>query len=617
MSLLLSLKHASLKNSNICILDDANWQIHRGQRFALIGRNGAGKSTLLQVIIGQISLDKGEVQTQKGLRIASLPQDLTQSFGATIFEDIFYRLKQQGGIAPEIKVNDFVIYPKKIELSPMLHDEPMLLSFAQRCSELCQVMQLDFGSAWSGLSGGMRRRVALVAAILAEPDLLLLDEPTNHLDIEAIIWLERFLLNFKGAVVFVTHDRYFLKAVANHIVALESGLLKQYNESYEAYLNQREAELAAVENENSRLKHKLAAEEHWLHRGVTARRARNQGRLNALLELRKTIAQRKQEMGFAGHWNPQLVRSGRVMLTAEHLHFSYANQVLLEDFSFMLMRGDKLGIVGPNGCGKTTLARLLLGELKPQSGEIKYTNTLQPIYFDQLQKQLNLQRSLMDNIADGAEYVETPQGKVHIAGYLKDFLFMPEQLQRPVHTLSGGEKQRLMLAKCLTQQGNLMVFDEPSNDLDLESLEQLAAMLVNYAGTFILISHDRALIEDVVTRLIVWEAPGRFKEILPSEWRPGEINNNDTVERPVEKAMPKSREEKSSLSYTEQKELLKLPDDIAKLEAKIEILHEKMAQEDFYQQSIDVRNQTMAHLKELEAKLETLFFRWEYLEQQK
>ena len=614
MSLLLSLQHASLKHTNLSILDDANWQIHQGQRFALIGRNGAGKSTLLQVIAGEVGLDKGLVQTQKGLRIASLPQDLSHSYGQSVFEDIFYRVQKQGGLISGIKWSDFIVESRALKLQPAFHDEPLLLTFVERCNELCQVMQLELDALWSALSGGMKRRVALVAAVLTQPDLLLLDEPTNHLDIQAIIWLEQYLLHFKGAIVFVTHDRYFLKAVANHIVALESGILRQYNEDYESYLNARAAELAAFENENNRLRHKLAAEEHWLHRGVTARRARNQGRLNALLELRKTVALRQQDMGFAGQWNPKLIRSGRVILTAEHMHFSFANQVMVDDFSFMLMRGDKLGIVGPNGCGKTTLARLLLGELQPQSGQVKYTTTLQPIYFDQLQKQLQLNQTLMANIADGAEYVEGPQGKVHVAGYLKDFLFMPDQLQRPVHTLSGGERQRLMLAKCLTQQGNLMVFDEPSNDLDLESLEQLAAMLVNYSGTFILISHDRALIEDVVTRLIVWEAPGQFKEILPSEWQP-QVSYSSVTPSVSEVAAVQAP--KSSLSYAEQKELLKLPDDISKLEVRMDKLHDEMASHDFYLQSEDFKAKKIQELKQIEAKLEALFLRWEYLEQNK
>lgn len=612
MSLLLSLQNAVLKHANQVILDQANWQIHRGQRFALIGRNGAGKSTLLQVISGFISLDKGNVQLQKGLRIAGLPQDVTSSLGKTVFEDIFFRTQQQSGLSKEIKLSDFHIHENKIELSAIHHDEPLLLMFVAQCNELCQVMQLHLKDAYNSLSGGMKRRVALVAAILANPDLIILDEPTNHLDIQAITWLENYLKAFKGAVVFVTHDRYFLKAVANHIVALEFGVLRQYNENYESYLNQRAAELAAVENENSRLKHKLAAEEHWLHRGVTARRARNQGRLNALLALRKTIAERQKNIGMPGQWNPQVIRSGRVLLTAEHLNFAYQQKTIVKDFSFILMRGDKLGIVGPNGCGKTTLARMLLGEIKPDSGSIKYTNTLSPIYFDQLQKQLDVNQTLMHNIANGAEYVEGPEGKVHVAGYLKDFLFDASQLQRPVHTLSGGERQRLMLAKCLTQQGNLMVFDEPSNDLDLESLEQLASMLVNYQGTFILISHDRALIEDVVTRLLVWEAPGVFKEILPSEWQPHV--QSSVIETQVQQNSVRPSEQKQTLSYTEQKELMKLPDEIAKIESKIASLHDAIGQPDFYSQTAKDTEATLKQLKDLETKLEEVFTRWGYLE---
>jgi ATP-binding cassette subfamily F protein uup len=614
MSLLLSLQNAELKYSNKQILSGANWQIHTGQRFALIGRNGAGKSTLMQVLAGQIALDKGTVSYQKGLKIATLPQDLSKSFGHTVFEDIYYRVIGQGGLNPQIKISDFYIEDGQLKLDSLHHDDPMLLDFVNKCNQYCRVMQLNYHVEWLSMSGGMKRRSALVAALLVEPDVLFLDEPTNHLDIQAIVWLEQYLLSFKGAVIFVTHDRYFLKAVANHIMALEFELLKQYNDGYEAYLTQRDAELAAIENENNRLKNRLAAEEHWLHRGVTARRARNQGRLNALLQLRQVIAERQKNIGIPGQWNPQVIGSGRVLFTAENAKFSYPNQNIIDDFSFILMRGDKLGIVGPNGCGKTTLAKLLLGEFAPQQGQIKFSNRLEPIYFDQLQKQLDGEQTLMYNIANGAEYVELPEGKVHVAGYLKNFSFMPDQLQRPVHTLSGGEKQRLMLAKCLAKQGNLMVFDEPSNDLDLESLEQLASMMVSYTGTFILISHDRALIEDVVTRLLVWEAPGVFKEILPSEWEPKRhlIKSNEPAPATVSKAKP--AENRSNLNYNEQKELKKLPDEIAKLEKKISDIHAVMADVNFYQQPSLKRDETVKLLQSLEQKLSELFERWEHLE---
>jgi ATP-binding cassette subfamily F protein uup len=613
MSLLLSLQNAHLENADKVILDDVNWQIHTGQRFALIGRNGVGKSTLMKVLSGDVALDKGLVQSQKGLKIAQLPQDLSKSYGDNVFADIFYRTKLQNGLPQNVQISDFFIEHGILNLKSELHDDFALLDFVRRCNEYIQVMQLELNALWKTMSGGMKRRCTLVAALLSSPDVLLLDEPTNHLDIQAIVWLEQFLMDFKGAVVFVTHDRYFLKAVANHIVALESGYLRQYNDGYEAYLNQRAAELAAFDNENNRLKQKLAAEEHWLQRGVTARRTRNQGRLQALLNLRKTVAERQKNIGLPGHWNPQVIRSGRVLLTAEHLNFSYANQTIIKDFSFILMRGDKLGIVGPNGCGKTTLARMLLGEIKPQSGSIKYTNTLEPIYFDQMQKLLDTEKTVMYNIADGAEYVELPHGKTHIAGYLKDFMFMPDQLQRPVSSLSGGERQRLMLAKCLAKQGNLMVFDEPSNDLDLESLEQLASMMVDYNGTFILVSHDRALIEDVVTRLLVWEAPGVFKEILPQEWDPKTYVKPKAIA--VDKITPeKQTSVKTNLNYNEQKELKKLPDEIAKLEEKIASIHQKMADPNFYQSTSTQSETVLEQLKQFEDKLDSLYARWEILE---
>jgi len=608
MTLLLSLTQATLTIAHQKLLDDANWQIHQGQRFALIGRNGAGKSSLLKVLQGQIVLDHGQCSVQKGLKITGLAQDFNNLGQGLVYEDLLIRIAEQG---VQISSEHFSLENDKLVLKPVYHEEGWLVAFAQECNHLCQILKIDLKQNWSSLSGGMKRRIALAAAILAKPQLLLLDEPTNHLDIHAIMWLENYLLQFKGAVVFVTHDRLFLQAVANSIVGLEHGKLKQYDLNYEAYLNQREAELAAIDHENQRLRHKLAAEEHWLQRGVTARRTRNQGRLAALMKLRETVAKRQATMGAPGHWNPDLLRSGRVILTADHLNYGFEHHLMLKDFSLMLMRGDKIGIVGPNGCGKTTLARILLGELAPHSGTISHGPHLSTLYFDQMQQALDLSKTLVENIAQGTEYVEGPDGKQHVASYLKQFMFYPDQFHRPVYTLSGGERQRLMLAKCLLDSAHLMVLDEPSNDLDLETLEHLSAMLVNFSGSFILISHDRALVADVVTRLLVWKAPGVFQEILPQDWDPKARMPEPTL--PSKKTSERSST-KPSLSYAEQKELLKLPDEISKLEAKIEALHEVIAEPGFYQADEAVTASKLAELANYEKKLSQCYQRWEYLE---
>lgn len=612
MSLLISLQNATLIHAGKTILDNANWQIHQNQRFALIGRNGAGKTTLMQVLAKKISLDAGAIHFQKGIKISTLPQDLHQSFGPTVFEDIFYRVQSQDGWPDTFRLEHLHLYHHEVQLDTAFYDDTHLIEWVREWNELLQVMQLNPDDTWSGLSGGMKRRCALIAALLVHPDVLLLDEPTNHLDIQSILWLESYLKKRKGALVFVTHDRSFLKNVATDIIALGQGQLKQYVDGYEAYLNQREAELAEEANEVNRMKQRLLQEEHWLQRGVTARRKRNQGRLKALLDLRKDVVERQKEIGLPGHWNPQVMRSGKVLMTAEHVSHQFGDKIILKDFSFLMMRGDKIGIVGPNGCGKTTLAKILLGEMVPQQGTMKFGGTIEPIYFDQLQSHLRPEQSVMDNVADGAEYIERPDGKVHVAGYLKDFLFTAEHLQRPVSTLSGGERQRLLLARCFCQSGNFMVFDEPSNDLDLESLEQLSQVLVDYPGTFILISHDRALIEDCVTRLLVWESPGVFREILPSQWQQ-EVKEEPKIITPI--ANKVTQKPSSTLTYAEQKELLKMPDEIAKLEKRIQLLHEEMGDPLFYQKTAKHIGEVQQKLKADEERLEQLFERWEFLEQ--
>ena len=612
MSLYISMQEANLILADRVLLDRANLQIHQGQRFALIGRNGAGKSSLMKLLMGKLSLDSGQIQYQKGLSIAGLPQDLSMQYGVTVFEDIMGRMQADGGLSSDYRMDDFILSETEIALKGELHDEHHLLEMVATLNQMLQIFELNLHAPYSGLSGGMKRRCALIAALLQKSDVLCLDEPTNHLDLRAITWLEQYLLRFSGAVIFVTHDRYFLRAVSTHIIALDQGKLRLYNQGYEKYLDERAAELAEFENENERLNQKLKAEEHWLSRGVTARRKRNQGRLKALHELRNTVEKRQKTIGMPGKWDPQVMQSGRVLMTAEHLNFSYENKCIVHDFSFMMMRGDKIGIVGPNGCGKTTLARILLGEIKPSGGQVRFSSRIEPIYFDQLQRELQLEQSVMHNLAGGAEYVELAEGKVHVAGYLKDFCFSADKLNVPVKTLSGGEKQRLMLAKCLSMPGNFMVFDEPSNDLDLESLEQLANLLVTYSGTFILISHDRALIEESVTRLIVWEGPGEFREILPQQWQ-AHFSPEDN--RPEMESMQVKAKSMASLTYAEQKELLKMPDEIAKIEKKIEQLHAEMGEPLFYQQAVHDVEKAQVNLQELESKLDYLYQRWSDLEQ--
>lgn len=378
MSLYISMQEANLILADRVLLDSTNLQIHQGQRFALIGRNGAGKSSLMKILMGKLSLDSGQIQYQKGLTIAGLPQDLSRQYGVTVFEDIMGRMQDDGGLSLDYRMDDFILSDTEIALKGELHDEHHLLEMVATLNQMLQIFELNLHAPYSGLSGGMKRRCALIAALLQKSDVLCLDEPTNHLDLRAITWLEQYLLKFSGAVIFVTHDRYFLRVVSTHIIALDQGKLRLYNQGYEKYLDERAAELAEFENENERLNQKLKAEEHWLSRGVTARRKRNQGRLKALHELRNTVENRQKTISMPGKWDPQVMQSGRVLMTAEHLNFAYQNKSIVDDFSFMMMRGDKIGIVGPNGCGKTTLARMLLGEIKPSSGQVRFQVALNP-----------------------------------------------------------------------------------------------------------------------------------------------------------------------------------------------------------------------------------------------
>ena len=488
-----------------------------------------------------------------------------------------------------------------------------------RVETIATRLGIPLDSIMSDLSGGMKRRVLLAAAIVTQPDLLLLDEPTNHLDIPAIEWLESYLTSYTGTVVLVTHDREFLTKVANKIVDLDRGRLRFYDCTYDAYLDRREALRLSEQKQDDLFDKRLADEEVWIRTGVKARRTRNEGRVRALKVMREAYQQRRSQQGKVSGLQLEVARSGSVVVEAQHLYYKVGDKPIIQDFSMVLNRGDKVGIIGANGCGKTTLVRLLLGELTPDAGNVRLGTSLSVAYFDQLRRQLDPSKTVMANVADGADHVVIQGKSKHVASYLQDFLFAPERFNQPVSSLSGGECNRLLLAKLFAKPANLLVLDEPTNDLDIETLELLETMLIDYPGTLLLISHDRAFINQVVTSVLVYEDDGRFHDYV------GGYDSYQAYQQERLAAMTpakvkdvvvsaSSRVVRSKLSNHEQRELAALPQTIAALEHKLGLLHQELASAAFYQQSAADITTFNQHLAALEAELVELTARWETLE---
>ena len=573
---ILSLSGVNLILAGNRILDNADLQIQPQDRIALVGRNGAGKSTLLKLLQGEIVQDSGHVHQLNGLRVAGLMQDVPVSGDEIVYHFLVKSLGEVGEV-----LADFYRLSHQGDMDELARCQQRMDDFhawdlLPRVETMATRLGINPSDAMSQLSGGMKRRVLLAAALIATPDLLLLDEPTNHLDINAIEWLESYLRSYSGSLLVVTHDREFLAQVANRIVEIDRGKLHRHDCDYETYLDRREAMRLTENIHHDLFDKRLAEEEAWIRTGVKARRTRNEGRVRALKAMREEHQQRRTQMGKVKAMTLDVARSGNVVLEAQHLNYSLNGKPLLKDFSFLLTRGDKVGIVGANGCGKTTLVRLLLGELTPDSGEVRQGTSLSVAYFDQLRRQLDESQTVMANVGDGADYV-TIQGKQkHVASYLREFLFAPERFNQPVSSLSGGERNRLLLAKLLAKPVNLLVLDEPTNDLDIETLELLETMLVEYPGTLLLISHDRAFINQVVSSVLIHEGEGVFKEYLG-----GYDSYRNEKKQP--RAVPVSIERQKNvvkLTFNEQRELSKLPKQIESLENNIASLHSEMASPD-------------------------------------
>ncbi|MES9968628.1 MAG: ATP-binding cassette domain-containing protein [Candidatus Thiodiazotropha sp.] len=625
---LISLRKLQLSYGDMPLLDGVDLSIEKGERIALLGRNGAGKSTLMRVIQGSIVADDGERLVSSGVGIAHLIQEVPDATLGSVFDVVADAV---GELAEKIKA-----YHRISHRLAETGDESLLSSLAQAQHELEAVhgwqleqrvetvisrFGLDADASFSALSGGLKRRVLLAQALVTEPELLLLDEPTNHLDIEAIRWMEEFLLGYSGAILFVTHDRAFLRRIATRILELDRGSLTDWPGDYANFLRRKQEMLHAEEQANQRFDKKLAQEEVWIRQGIKARRTRNEGRVRALKAMREERRQRREQSGKAQMQITTGERSGKLVVEVEKISYAWDEKPIVRDLSTTILRGDRVGIIGPNGSGKTTLLNLLLGQLAPDSGRVKLGTNLQLAYFDQLRSQLDEERSVQDNVGGGSDKVEVGGRSKHIIGYLQDFLFTPARARSPVKALSGGERNRLLLAKLFTKPANVLVLDEPTNDLDVETLELLEELLADYPGTLLLVSHDREFLDNAVTSCLVFEGDGRVAEYVGgySDWEAYSRTRQASASKPKQKAAiksdagkPKKRSEK--LSYKDQRELEALPGKIEQLEAQLGELQTQLGDPELYRTEGARVAELQQQMSEVQQQLDQAYERWESLE---
>lgn len=608
------------------LLDGVDLAIDAGERVCLVGRNGSGKSTLLKVLEGRIAPDEGDIEVQQGLKIASLDQHLPEGFSGSVFDCVSEGLGELGTLMQRFHQLSAQLANQSDDklLAQMEHTQHELesrggWSLEQRVETAISRLSLDADAEVRSLSGGVQRRVLLARALVAEPDLLLLDEPTNHLDISSIEWLEEFLLGFRGTLLFITHDRSFLSALATRIIDLDRGVLTDWPGNYATYLRRKQDWLDNEASQQALFDKKLAEEERWIRQGIKARRTRNEGRVRALEKMREQRRQRRQLTGKAKLHSQQLETSGKLVVEAVDVDYSIGGRTLIRNFSTTILRGDKIGLIGPNGVGKTTLLRLLLGELQPDAGSIQLGTNLEIAYFDQRRAQLDTQQSVIDNLSDGREFIDIKGQPRHVISYLQDFLFAPERCRTPVSALSGGERNRLLLARLFSKPANLLVMDEPTNDLDIDTLDLLEELLVDYAGTVLLVSHDRTFLDRVVTSSLVFEGKGRVNEYVGgySDWLRQRRAEKPSAGTKTSTPAPESRKKQikvAKLSYKDQRELDQLPQRIEQLETDIEALHQQMADPAFYRQDGAQISEHKEQLVSLEAELKQAYARWEILE---
>lgn len=634
---LINLTNAYLSFSDAPLLDHIDMPIEVNERVCLVGRNGAGKSTLLKVLNKEVPLDEGQIVYENNVVVSRLQQDPPRDVQGNVFDFVAEGLQEQAQL-----LKDYHELSHRVEQEPSESNLAKLAKMQEqldhqngwqlenRIRNVISSLSLDSEAQLSSLSGGWLRKAALAKALVCQPTVLLLDEPTNHLDIETIKWLEEFLKSFNGSIVFISHDRSFIRQMATRIIDLDRGKIASWSGNYDNYLLGKEEALRVEELQNAEFDKKLAQEEVWIRQGIKARRTRNEGRVRALKAMRQEYSERRKVMGSAKMQIEEALRSGKIVFELENVTYQVDDKLLVNDFSVQVLRGDKIALIGPNGIGKTTLLKLMLGNLTPTSGSVHCGTKLEVAYFDQYRLELDPEKTVMDNLAEGKQEVMVNGRSRHVLGYLQDFLFPPKRARTPVRALSGGERNRLLLAKLFLKPSNLLVLDEPTNDLDIETLELLEELVNDYQGTVLLVSHDRQFVDNVVTQCWFFEDKGHigiyaggYADALQQQQQaqPVKVSTVNSSQQPKKESNTVNNQNKESavkkkvkLSYNEQRELAQLPSKIQQLEIAIADLQAQIGQSDFFNQPHDITGPILQSLSDKEAELEAVFDRWEQLE---
>ncbi|OCG18917.1 ABC transporter ATP-binding protein [Gilliamella sp. App6-5] len=634
---LINLTNAYLSFSDAPLLDHIDMSIEPNERVCLVGRNGAGKSTLLKVLNKEVPLDEGNIIYENNVIVSRLQQDPPRDVQGNVFDFVAEGLHEQAQL-----LRDYYDLVHRVEHDPCESNLAKLAKMQEqldhqngwqldsRIRNVISSLSLDGDALLSSLSGGWLRKAALAKALVCQPSVLLLDEPTNHLDIQTIKWLEEFLKSFNGSIVFISHDRSFIRQMATRIIDLDRGKIASWSGNYDNYLLGKEEALRVEELQNAEFDKKLAQEEVWIRQGIKARRTRNEGRVRALKAMRQEYSERRQVMGSAKMQIEEALRSGKIVFELENVTYQIEDKLLVNDFTVQVLRGDKIALIGPNGIGKTTLLKLMLGNLIPTSGSVHCGTKLEVAYFDQYRLELDPEKTVMDNLAEGKQEVMVNGRSRHVLGYLQDFLFPPKRARTPVRALSGGERNRLLLAKLFLKPSNLLILDEPTNDLDIETLELLEELVNDYQGTVLLVSHDRQFVDNVVTQCWFFEDKGHigiyaggYADALQQQQQaqPVKVAAVNDVKQPKKalstannKSNDQATKKKVKLSYNEQRELTQLPSKIEQLELAIADLQAQISQSDFFNQPHEVTGPILQSLTDKEAELESAFERWEQLE---